>query len=313
MPAPSGGIQGAAEPRIGRRLLASCWTWAGDVGPGSADERSPVPLDRRIAAIAASGWNGVGLSHPDLRAYTASPGLDALRRRLADAGIDRIEVEFLEDWWQSGPRKDASDRVRGELLEAAAQLGARALKVGAPARTPLRDQPSGQRLIDAFGELAEAAAPHDVDVALEPMSHTVLPTLPDAIDLVRSVGNPRAGLAVDAFQLARSGEGFEDLPALLDGVPVHVVELGDAVIDAALAARAREGHGLAERSLPGHGDLDVAGFVLAMHEAGWRGDWGVEIISSRLRALPVEDGVRQVHEGSARILEEAERRLARRA
>lgn len=271
-------------------LLASCWTWAGDVGPGDQDQRSPVPLPERIEALAASGWRGVGIQHADLVELRDTIGLPRLREQLEDAGIERIELEFLSDWWERGTARATSDRRLDDFLEAAAQLGAPALKIGACHLGAGRSEaPEPVAFAADLHRIAERADAFDLTLALEAMADTNLPTFGDAVDLIRAVDHPRAGLAVDIYQLARSGDDDVTLlPALLEDVTVAVVELGDAPVGA---------DGVAPRCLPGRGDLDMAGFVVAMIDAGWDGFWGVEIIADELRALPVAQGLSEVRAG----------------
>lgn len=45
---------------------------------------------------------------------------------------------------------------------------------------------------------------------------------------------------------------------------------------------------------------------MSMHDAGWRGHWGVEIISDEFRALPVEEGTRLAFEKTSAALDAAE-------
>lgn len=42
------------------RLLATCWTTAGDANPRPGDQRSPVPIRERVEAAAAAGFEGSG-------------------------------------------------------------------------------------------------------------------------------------------------------------------------------------------------------------------------------------------------------------
>jgi sugar phosphate isomerase/epimerase len=137
------------------------------------------------------------------------------------------------------------------------------------------------------------------------MADTNLPTFGAAVDLIRAVGHPRAGLAVDIYQLARSGDDdFALLPALLEGVPVAVVELGTRPWTPTWSDRA------ASRAA---GDLDMAGFVAAMIDAGWTGFWGVEIIADELRALPVAQGLSEVRAGVDVALARAQETLEARS
>jgi len=145
-------------PVVKRDLLASCWTWAGDVGPGDDDQRRPVPLEQRLEAVATSGWRGVGIAHADLVAYRESVGLAPLRRKLERAGIVRVELEFLTGWWATDPQRAVSDRVRDEFLDAAADLGVAAIKVGA--WQPGRNEglpPNPEWFAHEFEQLADRA------------------------------------------------------------------------------------------------------------------------------------------------------------
>jgi len=60
---------------------------------------------------------------------------------------------------------------------------------------------------------------------------------------------------------------------------------------------------------PGQGALDTAGFVAAVHRAGWAGHWGVEIISNAQRAKPVAVAVRDTYEASMATFDAAEKLL----
>ncbi|QIK71549.1 TIM barrel protein [Propioniciclava coleopterorum] len=300
----------ADRSRLQRDLLASCWTWSGDVGPGSPAEHSPVPWPERVAALAASGWRGVGLAHADVLALARDVGLERVRRDLAGAGVERIELEMLRGWWADGEERAASDRKRDELLDAAAALGASALKVGARARRPGSPDPEPQRFLADFVALAERASGFGVDVALEAMSNTNLPRLADAVAFVAAAGHPRAGLAVDNLQLLKSGDADPSaLPGLLAGVPIFVVEVADAPLDPALRDDPDADRGVGPRRIPGQGDADAAAFIAALWRAGWRGQWGVEIISEDLRGLPLSAGLDAVAAGTRAWLDEAQRLL----
>lgn len=301
----------AAFVTIQRELLAACWTWAGDVGPGDEDPRSPIPLARRIAALAAARWTGAGFDYTELLSLREQYGLPTVRRMLSDAGIDRIELEFVRGWWGTGEVLAAADRKLDTLLDAAAELGAPALKIGAFAPTAYEPvAPERGRYEESLYRAADRADRFGVTLALEAMAGTNLPTFMDAVAFVHAVGHPRAGLTVDNYQLEKTGDGdFTRLPGLLAGAPIAVVELGDATVDRAPGAPAL---GIGPRCIPGHGDLDITSFVVAMHDADWEGHWGVEIIADDLRALPVETGLETVAKGIHAALDAADAVIAER-
>ncbi|HYQ74368.1 sugar phosphate isomerase/epimerase family protein [Cellulomonas sp.] len=271
-------------------LVASAWTWAGDVRPGDPSEASPVPVLERLVAVRDAGWAGVGLVHADLVAWRSTLGLRRLRRLLADHGVTHVEVELLDGWWRHGDPRAAA--VRRDLLDAGEALGAATVKaavgVGAAGRGPV----GRARLADALGALATEAAGRGLRVALEPMAISRLPSVAEACALVREVDHPAAGLALDTWHVHRGGTPYADLAALLPPGRLLLVELGDARAAPAgdLVADGRD-----HRLLPGDGDLGTAAFAAALVRAGWSGPWGVEVLSAAHRAAPLGEALAAAH------------------
>lgn len=289
---------------IDRRLVASCWTWAGNARPAWPDERSPHDLATRLAAITGTGWHGVGLVYADLVEIRETIGLATARRMIDDAGLAHVEVEFLSDWWTTGERRRASDRIRHELFEAATALGARAVKV-AGELDHLRVGPPVPRdaMVTAFAALAADADAHGVRVALEPLPMSDVRTLADGVAIVADAAHPAGGLTVDVWHVARGGTSYEDVRRLPVG-SVFVVELDDA---RAGVVGPLWDDTLDRRLLPGQGDLAVHVFVRALHDAGWRGPWGVEMLSAEHRALPLTAALTATRESTLAVLDAAER------
>ncbi|WP_432565454.1 sugar phosphate isomerase/epimerase family protein [Kineococcus sp. SYSU DK003] len=287
-----------------RELLATCWTWAGDARPSRGDERSPHDIRERLAAVSDAGWEGIGLHHADLFSLGDSMGYPALNEMIKEYGISRVEVEFLSNWWTHGALRDASDEVRRRLFEAAPQLGVTTIKVGAELQSFGVEQPvTLERFAQAFDALATDAGDHGVRVAMEPMPMSNVPTLQAGVELVREVGNVHGGLVVDTWHVARGGTKMDELTALLPLEHVFVVELDDA--DAEVVGSLWDDT-CDRRRRPGDGDLDVAGFVAALHQVGWRGHWGVEIISEEQRTTPLREAVQVTRDKTLAVIDAAE-------
>ena len=263
-------------------LLATCWTTAGDAAPQRGDERSPIPIRERIETAAAAGWDGFGLVHADLVAFREEQPLTELARMLDGNGMRFVELEFLGDWWTTGPRREFSDLVRADLLEAAEVLGARTVKVAADMAEGGPDPDVFRTELDA---LATEAAGRGTRVALEPMPFSSnLRTIHDGAALLDSIGNPAAGLCVDIWHVFRAGTPYADLAALPPEY-LFVVELDDG---AAEPEGSLWDDTVDRRRYPGRGAFDVPAFVTAVQATGFDGPWGVEIISDEHRALPID-------------------------
>jgi sugar phosphate isomerase/epimerase len=283
-----------------RELLATCWTSAGDAAPDRGDEVSPVDLRTRIETAADVGWEGFGLLHADLAIAQRTIGLQELRRIFDGAGIRHVELEVLPWWWTTDERRAVSDQRRTLLLGAAEVLGARAIKVAAEGGGRPVDP---ARFHDDFDRLATQAGDAGARVALEFMPMTNLASLQAGVNFVTAVGNPHGGLAVDTWHVHRGGTSYAELERILPAEYTVVVEHDDA--DEQVVGTLWEDT-LDRRRLPGEGAFDVPAFIAAVHRAGYRGHWGVEIISEQHRQLPVREGLTRARAATLRTLDAAE-------
>ncbi|ALG30555.1 hypothetical protein AOZ07_17275 [Glutamicibacter halophytocola] len=266
-------------------LIATCWLSAGDAAPLRPSEASPIEIAERISAVADSGFAGIGLVHADLVIAKETLGYQALGEMIRSAGLKHIEVEFLNDWWATGQQRRVSDQIRADLFEAAVALKARHIKVGAGnADHPLPIQ----LLSDAFGELADDAAMHGIQLALEATPFSNLRTTEEAIKVVMASGSPSAGLMIDIWHTAKSGLSHEELWRMLPLERVAAVEIDDGYFQT-LGTVFEDT--INRRTYCGEGEFNTAEFIARAIEAGYQGPWGVEVISEVHRNTPVREGL----------------------
>ena len=268
-------------PNNNVELLAAYWTLAGDTYPGAPSEISPFSLQDRAQAAAKAGWRGMGFVHADLLHNVDKLGISTVRNILQDNGIKHVEVEFLTDWHLDGERRAASDKMRDELLEIAGELGARSLKV---AGGLFEDGPPDvPRMRETFALLCDRAQPFGVNVVIEFLPFSSVCTIDRAIAVAENV-RPNGGLLVDTWHVARGGMSFDEI-AKIPLELIKSIELDDA------------NHAIVEtlfndsthhRKFCGEGELDVPAFIQQVVNVGYRGPWGVELISAELRKLPLE-------------------------
>ncbi|MCW2697020.1 MAG: sugar phosphate isomerase/epimerase [Modestobacter sp.] len=288
-----------------RELLATCWTSAGDAAPDRGDEISPVDLRTRIETAAEVGWEGFGLLHADLAIAERTIGLQELRRIFDGAGIDHVELEVLPWWWTTDERRRISDQRRTRLLDAAEILGAATVKVAAEGDGRPVDP---ARFHDDFDRLATQAGNAGTRVAVEFMPMNNLPTLQAGVDFVTAVGNRHGGLTVDTWHVHRGGTSYAELERILPVEHLFIVELDDA--DEQVVGTLWEDT-VNARCLPGEGVFDVPAFIAAIHRAGHRGHWGVEILSEQHRQLPIREGLTRARAATLQALDAAEHLVSR--
>src|SRR6266702_767888 len=283
------------------RLLATCWTTAGDAAPLRGNEGSPIPIRDRVEAAAAAGFRGLGLLRVDLIPALDEYGVRGLRALLDDNGIIDLELELLIDWWTTGPARERSDRVRRDLLDAAGALGAHHIKIGP-------DTSGGpwnhDQWVTEFAALAADAANTGTQVGIEFWPWSNIRTVHDGLALVQAADSQAAdsqagGLVIDVWHTERA----HTPPADLATVPLRYivgVELNDA--DAEPIGTLFEDT-VNRRRLCGEGAFDLPGFIAALRTAGWHGPWGVEILSEQHRQTPVREGVAAAYQTARAELE----------
>ena len=261
-------------------LLASYWTISG-AEPHSDREYSRFDFRDRVEAAARAGFKGFGIWHSDLEHVLQRRPLQEMKRILDDNGIKYVELEFLADWFLEGDRKKQSDIRKGQLLEAAEVLRAHHLKVG----DFLQENCSMPRLIEAFASLCADGAQHGTLIGFELMPFAMIRTLDETLSMVKGAGAKNGGICFDLWHMAKLGIPND---AIANVPPEFVisVELNDGTFTAPWSLHEDT---VNHRRLCGEGEFDVKGFISAMQRTGYRGPWGIEVLSEELRGRSLEE------------------------
>ena len=280
----------------GARLVATAWSSAGDTSPMLVPATSPVPIAERLAAIADAGFCGLGLIADDLAAIRDSIGFDALRGLISEAGLLHVEIELLERWWIPRGELGHSYDVRDLLFEAADALTPVQIKIGSE-NGPATSDPLA--LVAPLRELAEQAATRGTRVAIETMPFSAVATVPMGAEIVSAAGHPAAGLLIDPWHVFRAGSTLAELRAALTPEMVFGVELDDAAPD--IVGTLFEDT-VNNRMFCGKGCFDLTGLVNLLRGLGFDGPWGVEILSTSYRMLPVDQALKLAAESTLAVL-----------
>jgi sugar phosphate isomerase/epimerase len=248
-------------------------------------------LTERVEAASAAGYTGLGLVHQDLVFNARAMGYPAMKRLFDDHGIAHIEVEFLGDWFESGAKRETSDRVRKDLLEAAHALSARDIKCAGEMWT---EQCDISRMGDAFASVCEDAQKVGATIAMEILPMSNVRTLEAAKAIVERAGQPNGGLCLDIWHFMRGGIDFAKIKSL-PATMINSVELDDA---AAEPKGSLWEDTLFHRLYPGEGSFDCPTFIKAVEQAGFRGVYGVEVINQAYRKLPLREQAERSFKGA---------------
>jgi sugar phosphate isomerase/epimerase len=275
-------------------LVALYWTTSGPVEVHGGREWSLFDIADRCAQAERAGFKGIGIWHADLQHILETRTLADLKTLLDDHGLEHLELECLLDWFldPTDERRRAADATRELLFEAAAVLDPHHIKV-ANIFSRLCELPL---LTERYGELcAEAAERHGARMVYEFMPPDVnVRDVATALSVVEGAGTANAAIAIDTWHMAKLGiepDELRQIPArylgwveLSDGQWENMPDPVDETIN--------------HRALPGEGEFPIREYVAAVRDAGYDGPWGVEVLSEKLRSLPIDQIFDRAYESS---------------
>jgi sugar phosphate isomerase/epimerase len=251
------------------------------------------PFSDRVAAVAAAGYAGIGLTADDYRDAVAAGLTDeAMLDCLREHGLRVTEVESPWDW--AGDREE-DDREQALLAHMARTFGIDQVSVVLFAHHE-HDVLVGR--LTQLGRAMAAARPSPaVQVALEFMPYSQLRTLGDAWAIVRDCSASNVSLLADNWHLRRSG-GLGQLDAVPAGA-ITSLQLDDVRAEP-LANQVRESR--YHRELPGPGAAELLRRVRAK---GASPRLAVELMSADWDRRPAHEVAVATWAAAVRCLEEA--------
>jgi sugar phosphate isomerase/epimerase len=218
------------------------------------------------------------------------PAIGVWRQKLADFGEER-GLELLHEsglcvsnlMWAGGftgsdghtHRESIDDAL--EAIRLAGAMRAKSLVVYSGSRAGHTVNHARRLLVTALKELAPVAEQHRVRLALEPMhtscamEWTFLTGLDDALTLVDQVGSPAVQLVYDIYHLGWQDGAAERIRGLVDRVAV--VHLADGKLPSDSEQT---------RTRLGEGEIPLLEILSAFSQAGYDGDYDVELIGPDL-------------------------------
>jgi sugar phosphate isomerase/epimerase len=257
-------------------LMCLYWTSAG-IFPGRG-EISRFDFKDRAQAAARAGFKGIGIWHTDLEHILQYRTLKEMKKILDGNGIIHVELEFLTDWFLDGARRAESDSRKKRLFEASEALHAKHVKVG----DFYNETCPMPRITEAFAVLCKEAENYGATIGFEIMGCAMIDNIKDAISMVKAAGVNNGGLIIDIYQVANLRMTYKDISS----IPLEYltsVELNDGFLPGS------PDHDPSNRRFCGEGEYDIQGFIKCVKKMGYKGPWGVEVISEKLSILPLRE------------------------
>jgi sugar phosphate isomerase/epimerase len=247
------------------------------------------PLDDRLAAAAAAGFDSIGLYVGEYQRLVDSDCLTRdLLEPLSEHGLWVSEIEVLRGWADVGLDDPAYAATEARVWEMADVLGCRYVQAIGPYSGSITD--AGRR----FAALCDRAADHGLVVGLEFLPFTNILTVDDARRIVEEAGRPNGGLCMDIWHFTR-GASTAEMLAAVPGELVTGIQMNDGTLVPEHADYYEDC--LWNRRAPGEGEFDVDFFVSTLVANGAAVPWGMEVCDRNTWGKPGLEHVQRIADG----------------
>jgi sugar phosphate isomerase/epimerase len=236
-------------------------------------------LPAQFAAAAGAGFDGVGIDVWSVDQHLSLGGtVQELTDALERSGVPCLELQALvvsEDMptISRPPRfTELVDAFRPEIIMAG-----------------FTSIPSDAE-VDTFRRAVDEVSRRGATVAIEFLPMMPVDTIAKTLDIVRRVGGP-VGVCVDTWHFFRGPDTWAELEAL-PAADLAYVQFNDAL---PLDSDDLMSETLQRRTLPGHGEFELARFCEIVRAKGYDAPVAIEIMSAPLRAEGPAAFARKAH------------------
>ena len=245
-----------------------------------------TPIQEFLEVAASQGIDAVGLWRQDV----AEVGLDALRRRVDDAGL-RVSTVCRGGFLTASAEADRAAALEDNrrAIDETAGLGAPTLVlvVGGVDKADKDIVGARARVAEAIAELAPYAEERGVTLSIEPLhpmfaaDRAVVSTIDQALDIAEASGSPAAGVVVDTYHVWWDPYLERAIQRAADSGRLFSYQVCDWNLP--LAAEP-----LHSRGYMGDGYIDFPSITRMIKDAGYAGDIEVEIFNEDVWATPAD-------------------------
>jgi sugar phosphate isomerase/epimerase len=243
-------------------------------------------LEAKLKAVRAAGFTQIMLSAGDIVGHPE--GEQAAVAAVRASGLRVTGLQVLRDFeGLSGHLHAYKVDVARAMLEMCHALGAQVLL--ACSSTSRHATADPEQLARDLSKLALLAVPLQIRIAYEALSWgRHVNEFPQAWSIVQSADRANLGLALDSFHIFATSTGLGALREI-DARKVYLVQLSDFMWQETRSPEDRIDTARHFRVFPGEGvhSEQVAEFVRALDEMGYRGDYSFEVFNDDYKQLPL--------------------------
>ena len=227
-------------------------------------------METAFKSLAHAGYDGIELSAID----GMSEHLVLDRWQEVAEEIKRLSGEYgLKLLAMEQPSQDTEKMEKA--FQAAVEIGIPIVNCGPGGRSD--DEDSLKASIDSLGKLADRAEHYGVTLCVKAHVGAAIYNTPTTLRAMAEISSPAFGIDMDPSHIWRANENPVDaITAVLARVKhVHIRDCKGR----------QQSPGKPEDQANGRGDIDLLGYIAALHKGGYTGPVDLEIIGAKEYAL----------------------------
>jgi len=227
-------------------------------------------METAFRQIAMAGYDGVEVSAID----GMSEHLVIARWPEIAPEVKRLSKEYgLELLAMEQPSRDPAKME--QAFQAAVEIGIPVVNCGPGGKSD--DEEAWNEVIDSLGSLSHLAERYGVTLCVKAHVGASIYNTPTTLRAMREIASPAFGIDMDPSHIHRAGENpVEAIQAVLSRVKhVHIRDCKGR----------QHGPGKPQDQANGRGDIDLVGYIRALHEKGYAGPLDLEIIGAKEYSL----------------------------
>jgi 2-keto-myo-inositol isomerase len=239
---------------------------------GATTMKATLPQD--VAAASAAGFKALEIWAAKMDAFLKDSSVGALKALLDTAGVQPASINSIEFITFRPAEEYAAVKARCRELCALAQGVGCSKIVVVPSPTP--ENVGWSQILDesvrALRELAEIAAPYDVQLAFEFLGFQwcSVRTLEQCWSVVKETDRPNIGLVIDTCHFYAGGS---DLRAIEEVDPLKILIFHINDVEQRPRATIEDAH----RLLPGEGVIPLDDILVRLKKIGYDGLCSIEL------------------------------------
>ena len=249
----------------------------------------------RVRAASAVGFSAVGMHLGAWVQLTKDPDrIDELEHALAECNMALANIETLRGWASPSTPSEKCLMQESMVWEITNRFQCRYVQVIGDYLGTIEEAANG------FASLCDRASEHGLLVGLEPVPEmTNIDNFAIAIEIIERADKENGGICFDSWHLTRSTNDIQDIKRIPQD-KIFATQWNDGPLKKQHTDYYTDT--LSTRVPPGEGEFELIAFIKALHEVGCEAPIGLEVPSTDLWAIPIEEAAEIVIQAMKNLL-----------